>query len=59
MRQLWFLEQFWKMRQKIIRAFAEHYIISRLPPELAFLVIEFAYSVKIGKSSVQYWYFLD
>ena len=46
-----------KRKKAIIKAFTEHYIISELPPDIAFLILEYAFDIEIGRSSIRYWFF--
>ena len=46
-----------KRKKAIIKAFTEHYIISELPSDIAFLILQYAFDIEIGRSSLRYWYF--
>ena len=46
-----------KRKKAIIKAFTEHYIISELPPDIAFLILQYAFDIEIGRSSIRYWFF--
>ena len=53
-----FLGNTGKMRIDIIRAFAAHIDSFSLPLECVSIILDYAYDVRCGRSSVQYWFWM-